>query len=108
MATDTSGFAALADPTRREIFERVVARPSSVGALADELPVSRPAVSQHLRVLKDARLVVDEAVGTRRVYRADPDGLAMLRDYLDLFWRRSLDTFSSLAEESFHDHPDPA
>ncbi len=104
---DRSGFAALADPTRREIFERVAARPSSVGVLADGLPVSRPAVSQHLRVLKDAGLVVDEAVGTRRVYRADPDGVAMLRDYLDHFWRRSLDTFASVAEESFREHPDP-
>ncbi|GAB6939461.1 ArsR/SmtB family transcription factor [Isoptericola variabilis] len=107
MATDISGFAALADPTRREVFERLAARPSSVGELAAGLPVSRPAVSQHLRVLKDARLVADEAVGTRRVYRADPEGLAMLREYLDLFWRRSLDSLASVAEETFHDHPDP-
>jgi len=106
VATDIAGFAALADPTRREIFERVAARPSSVGELAAGLPVSRPAVSQHLRVLKDARLVADEAVGTRRVYRADPEGLAMLREYLALFWRRSLDTLASVAEETSHDHPD--
>ncbi|ADP81067.1 ArsR/SmtB family transcription factor [Pseudofrankia inefficax] len=104
MATYQAAFAALADPTRRAVFERLADRPSSVGELAQELPVSRPAVSQHLRVLKDAGLVVDQAAGTRRIYRANPDGVAMLRDYLDRFWRRSLDTFKSVAEESFHDH----
>ncbi|MBL7490256.1 winged helix-turn-helix transcriptional regulator [Frankia sp. AgB1.9] len=103
MATYQAAFAALADPTRRAVFERLADRPSSVGELAQELPVSRPAVSQHLRVLKDAGLVVDQAAGTRRIYRANPDGVAMLRDYLDRFWRRSLDPFKSVAEESFHD-----
>jgi DNA-binding transcriptional ArsR family regulator len=103
VATYQEAFAALADPTRRAVFERLAERPSSVGELAGELPVSRPAVSQHLRVLKDAGLVIDQAAGTRRIYRANPDGVAMLRDYLDRFWRRSLDTFTSLAEESFHE-----
>ncbi|WP_235498242.1 MULTISPECIES: helix-turn-helix transcriptional regulator [unclassified Frankia] len=104
MGTYQEAFAALADPTRREVFERVAARPMSVGELARELPVSRPAVSQHLRVLKDAGLVTDQAAGTRRIYQANPEGVAMLRDYLDRFWRRSLDTFKSVAEESFRDH----
>ncbi|WP_198153042.1 metalloregulator ArsR/SmtB family transcription factor [Pseudofrankia sp. DC12] len=103
MATYQSAFAALADPTRRAVFERLADRPSSVGDLARELPVSRPAVSQHLKVLKDAGLVIDQAAGTRRIYRTSPDGVAMLRDYLDRFWRRSLDTFKSVAEESFHE-----
>lgn len=104
MATYQSALAALADPTRREVFERIAARPFSVGELAQELPVSRPAVSQHLKVLKAAGLVTDQAIGTRRVYRVDPAGVALLRDYLDAMWRRSLDAFKSLAEESLHDH----
>lgn len=103
MTTYHDGFGALADPTRREVFERLAARPSSVGELAGELPVSRPAVSQHLKVLKDAGLVVAQSVGTRRIYRLDPEGVAMLREYLDLFWRRSLDNFKTVAEEPFHD-----
>lgn len=96
-------FTALADPTRREVFERVAARPTSVGDLARELPVSRPAVSQHLKVLKEAGLVTDRAIGTRRVYRTNPEGVAMLRDYLDAMWRRSLDNFKTLAEETYRD-----
>ena len=103
MTTYQAGFAALSDPTRREVFERVAARPSAVGELARDLPVSRPAVSQHLKVLKDAGLVVDEPAGTRRIYRADPQGVAMLREYLDLFWRRSLDSFKTVAEETLHE-----
>ena len=103
MVTYQDGFAALSDPTRREVFERVAARPTSVAVLAAELPVSRPAVSQHLRVLKDAGLVSDEAHGTRRVYRVNPEAVAMLRDYLDLFWQRSLASFKTAAEETFHD-----
>lgn len=94
----THPFSALADPTRRTIFERVAAHPSVVGALAADLPVSRPAVSQHLRVLKDAGLVVDEAHGTRRVYRIRQEGLAELRLYLDQFWDQSLAAFRDLAE----------
>lgn len=103
MATYQSVFAALADPTRRAVFERLAEKPVSVGELARDLPVSRPAVSQHLKVLKEAGLVTDEAVGTRRVYRVHPAGVALLRDYLDLYWRRSLDALKTLAEETHHD-----
>jgi DNA-binding transcriptional ArsR family regulator len=81
------------DPTRQAILDRLVIRPHAVGQLADELPVSRPAVSQHLKVLKDVGLVRDEKQGTRRVYRVDPAGLAVLRTYLDQFWERSLQAF---------------
>ena len=86
---DTRVFAALADPTRRAVFERVAA----------ELPVSRPAVSQHLKVLKDAGLVTDEARGASRVYRIDPNGLGPLRRWLDEQWDRSLANFKKLAEQ---------
>ena len=96
---DTRVFAALADPTRRAVFERVAAKPRTVGALAAELPVSRPAVSQHLKVLKDAGLVTDEARGTSRVYRIDPNGLGPLRRWLDEQWDRSLANFKTLAEQ---------
>jgi DNA-binding transcriptional ArsR family regulator len=92
-------FTALADPTRREIFERVAARPQAVGELAADLPVSRPAVSQHLKVLSDAGLVTARADGTRRIYELDPQGLAGLRDYLDGFWQRSLSAFTRAAEQ---------
>lgn len=81
------------DPTRQAILDRLAIAPRAVGELADELPVSRPAVSQHLRVLKDVGLVRDERQGTRRVYRVDPAGLAVLRTYLDQFWERSLEAF---------------
>jgi DNA-binding transcriptional ArsR family regulator len=101
--TYQTAFGALADPTRREVFERLAARPSSVGELAGQLPVSRPAVSQHLRVLKDAGLVVAHSAGARRIYRLDPEGVAMVREYLDQFWRRSLETFKIVAEESVDD-----
>lgn len=93
------GWAALADPTRRRILELVAARPRSVRELADRLPVSRPAVSQHLKLLKDAGLIVDEAVGTRRIYSVHPAGLAALRAQLDQFWRQTLMTFKQLAEQ---------
>ena len=96
---DTRVFAALADPTRRAVFERVAAEPRTVGALAAELPVSRPAVSQHLKVLKDAGLVTDEARGTSRIYRIDPHGLGPMRRWLDEQWERSLDNFKRLAEQ---------
>jgi DNA-binding transcriptional ArsR family regulator len=92
-------FAALGDPTRREIFERVATRPQSVGELAGALPVSRPAVSQHLRVLKEAGLVSDGAAGTRRIYRMNPQGLDHLRTYLDHFWNESLAAFKAAAEQ---------
>lgn len=93
------GFAALADPTRREIFERVARKPTTVGELASHFSVSRPAVSQHLKVLKEAELVSDTAVGTSRIYRLEPKGLAMMRHYLDRFWDRALDAFAKAAEE---------
>jgi DNA-binding transcriptional ArsR family regulator len=94
----TEGFAALGDPTRREIFARIAERPRAVGELARELPVSRPAVSQHLRVLKDAGLVVDRAEGNRRIYQADPAGLAALRAQLDMFWNQALATFEEVVD----------
>jgi DNA-binding transcriptional ArsR family regulator len=92
-------FAALADPTRRAVFERVADRPQPVGELADQLPVSRPAVSQHLKVLAEAGLVVARAQGTSRIYELDPRGLEGLRDYLDGFWNRSLVSFRKYAEK---------
>ena len=85
----------LSDPTRRQVFERLRAGPQSVGSLARGLPVSRPAVSQHLKVLKDAGLVTDRAEGTRRVYYIDPDGLGELRQWIDRFWNDSLKSFES-------------
>jgi DNA-binding transcriptional ArsR family regulator len=91
---------ALADPTRREVFERLRAGPSPVGALAAGMPVSRPAVSQHLKVLKEAGLVCEEQQGTRRIYRIDPGGLARLRAWLDRFWDTALDAFKAEAERS--------
>lgn len=99
MANAFEGFAALADPTRREIFERLADRPMPVGELAERLPVSRPAVSQHLRVLKDAGLVVDQQEGTRRVYRVNPKGVEAMHRYLDRFWDRALAAFKAAAEE---------
>jgi len=93
------GMAALGDPTRRAIFERLAEGPAAVGELARAFPVSRPAVSQHLKVLKDAGLVVDRAEGTRRIYQVDPEGLAALRAYLDTFWQRSMAAFQAAAEE---------
>lgn len=100
MSTDRVAVAltALADPTRRLVFESVADRPRAVGELAETLPVSRPAVSQHLKVLKAAGLVLDRAVGTRRIYQLDPDGLDELRGYLDGFWNRSLASFKRAAE----------
>ena len=83
-------WTALGDPSRRAIVERLAEGPRAVGELADELPISRPAVSQHLRVLKDAGLVAERADGTRRIYRLNPAGVAALRDQLDTFWNRAL------------------
>ena len=89
---------ALGDPTRRLIFERLVTRPMAVGELADELPVSRPAVSQHLKVLKEVGLVMDQPNGTRRVYRVDPRGVGALRTYLDQLWDKALAAFAEAVE----------
>jgi DNA-binding transcriptional ArsR family regulator len=88
-------FLALADPTRRKVFEQLRRGPKSVGRIAAEMPVSRPAVSQHLRVLKKAGLVADRAEGTRRVYCIDPHGLAAIRIWLDQFWDDALTAFQS-------------
>ena len=91
---------ALGDPTRWTIFEHLAERPRAVGELADELPVSRPAVSQHLRVLKDAGLVIDRRDGTRRIYQLNPDGLAELRAQLDRFWTQALANFKQIVEQA--------
>jgi DNA-binding transcriptional ArsR family regulator len=88
----------LSDPTRRRVFERLRAGPRSVGVLAKGLPVSRPAVSQHLKALKDAGLVVDRSEGARRVYYIDPDGLGALRRWLDQFWDDALEAFKNEVE----------
>jgi len=96
-AARPDGLAALADPTRRQVFERLAKKALSVGELADGLPVSRPAVSQHLKVLKNAGLVLDERDGTRRVYRVDPRGIEALRNYLDRLWDRALAAFQAAA-----------
>jgi DNA-binding transcriptional ArsR family regulator len=98
VSTNGSGFAALADPTRRAVFERLREGPRPVGDIARDLPVSRPAVSQHLRVLKEAGLVTERRDGTRRLYRIDPDGIAAIRDYFDDFWNEALAAFKAAAE----------
>jgi DNA-binding transcriptional ArsR family regulator len=94
----STAFTALADPTRRRVFEQLRGGPKPVGVIAQNLPVSRPAVSQHLKVLKDAGLVRDEVDGTRRVYRIDPQGLGAIRRWLDEFWDEALDAFRAEAE----------
>jgi DNA-binding transcriptional ArsR family regulator len=88
---------ALGDRTRRAILEKLLAGPVAVGVLADQLPVSRPAVSQHLRILKEAELVVESVAGTRRLYRINQAGLMAVRDYFDRFWETALDNFAILA-----------
>jgi DNA-binding transcriptional ArsR family regulator len=93
----------LADGTRRAIVQRLAHGPLAVGELARDLPVSRPAVSQHLRVLKSAGLVCDRAAGTRRLYQLDPDGIAALRADVDRFWAQALDTFKQMADEAKDD-----
>jgi DNA-binding transcriptional ArsR family regulator len=93
-------FSVLADPTRRRVFEKLGSGPKSVGAIARGLPVSRPAVSQHLRALKDAGLVSDRAEGTRRVYSIDPHGLGALRKWLDQFWDAALQAYADEVAKS--------
>jgi DNA-binding transcriptional ArsR family regulator len=93
------GWTALGDPTRRAIFERLAERPLAVGELAGELPVSRPAVSQHLRVLKDAGLVIGQPAGNRRIYRLDPDGVGALRADLERYWSKALATYKEVVEQ---------
>jgi DNA-binding transcriptional ArsR family regulator len=99
------GWGALGDPTRRAIVACLAERPRAVGELADELPISRPAVSQHLKVLKAAGLVTDRAAGTRRVYRLSPEGLGALRDQLETFWNRALDGYQDIAEQPTEERP---
>jgi DNA-binding transcriptional ArsR family regulator len=96
--TGAEGFEALADPTRRAIFEKLSAAPAAVGELALGLPVSRPAVSQHLRVLEDAGLVSKTAEGTRRIYRIDPRGIGAMRAWLDDHWRTAMTAFGRFDE----------
>ena len=100
MADTGAAIAALADPTRRQVFERLRHGPQPVGMLARGLPVSRPAVSQHLAVLKSAGLVTDRAEGTRRVYQIDPHGLGAIRAWLDQFWDEALLAFKQEAERN--------
>jgi len=96
--TNATAFAALAEPMRTAIVERLAERPMAVGELASLLPVSRPAVSQHLKILKAARLVRDRAEGTRRIYAIDPAGIGQIRAWLDRFWDQSLAAFAAAAE----------
>lgn len=98
MANAAHAFNLLGDPTRRAIVERLAQEPSAVGSLAATLPVSRAAVSQHLKALKDAGLVSDTAVGTKRIYRLDPRGIAAMRDWLDAHWQSALGHFKAFAE----------
>ncbi len=97
-ANQGNGIAALGDDTRRAIFELLARGPRPVGEIARELPVTRPAVSQHLKVLKDAGLVIDRQEGTRRIYQLNPDGVGALRAYFDRFWNRSLAAFKTAVE----------
>jgi len=99
------GWEALGDPSRFAIVQCLAERPRAVGELADQLPISRQAVSQHLRVLKDAGLVADQAVGTRRIYRLNPAGVSALKDQLDTFWRRALDGYQNVIEDKSEENP---
>ena len=105
MTYQLAGLAALGDPTRRTIFERVAEQPRAVVDLARELPISRPAVSQHLKVLKAAGLVVDRPDGNRRIYSADPEALAELRAYFDDFWNTALASLKAVAENPHKEDP---
>jgi DNA-binding transcriptional ArsR family regulator len=100
MPARVSPWSALGDPTRRTIFGRLAERPQAVGQLAEGLPVSRPAVSQHLKVLKDAQLVVDERDGNRRIYRVDPSGVGALRADLQAFWDKTLAAYKQVVESA--------
>jgi len=99
-AYQSDALIALGDPTRRAIFERLGDEPRAVGELARELPVSRPAVSQHLKVLKEAGLVIDRPAGTRRIYQLDPAGVGALRAYLDRFWTKALAAYKVAVEQT--------
>jgi DNA-binding transcriptional ArsR family regulator len=97
---EVEAWTALGDPTRREIFKRLADRPLPVGELAAGLPVSRPAVSQHLKVLKNARLVADEKAGNRRIYRVDPHGINALRADLEEFWTKTLAAYKEVVDQA--------
>jgi DNA-binding transcriptional ArsR family regulator len=97
------GWSALADGTRRAIVDRLAEGPQAVGQLAAQLPVTRSAVSQHLKILKNAGLVSEHAVGTRRIYRLNPTAVAALRDQLDTFWQRALASYVDVAEQPLED-----
>ncbi len=99
MANQSERFAALADPTRRQIFERLARKPLPVGEIADGLPVSRPAVSQHLKILRDAGLVTMHSEGTRNLYQIDFRAIAAMRAYLDRFWNKALAAFKDAVEK---------
>ncbi|MBV8386079.1 MAG: winged helix-turn-helix transcriptional regulator [Acidimicrobiia bacterium] len=99
VAYATAGWTALGEPTRRAIFEQLLDGPLAVGELAEYLPVSRPAVSQHLKVLKAAGLVIDRQAGKHRIYRVEPDGLVALRADLDRFWNKTLAAYKAVVEE---------
>jgi DNA-binding transcriptional ArsR family regulator len=101
----SDGWIVLADATRRAIVSRLAEGPQAVGQLAAELPVSRSAVSQHLKILKDAGLVSERAAGTRRFYRLNPMAVAALRDQLDTFWQRALASYADVAEQATKDRP---
>ncbi|MFN3513893.1 MAG: ArsR/SmtB family transcription factor [Phenylobacterium sp.] len=105
MTNQSRAFAALADPTRRQVFERLASGPAAVGEIARRLPVSRPAVSQHLKVLKEAGLVTDRAEGTRRVYQIDPAGLGAMRAWLDRFWDKTLAAYKLAVEQASKETP---
>jgi DNA-binding transcriptional ArsR family regulator len=100
MANAADMMSALGDPTRQAIFDRLSDGPRPVGELAAQLPVSRPAVSQHLKVLKEVGLVADRQAGTRRLYQVDPAGLQILRSYLDGMWERSLASFEQAVRDA--------
>lgn len=108
MSTDEAGWDVLADGTRRAIVAALADRPRAVGELAASLPVSRPAVSQHLKVLKDAGLVTERAEGTRRIYEVDAVALSALRDQLDTFWRRALGGYGDLVSRPTDDPEEQA
>lgn len=99
------GWEALGDPSRLAIMQCLADRPRAVGELAEELPITRQAVSQHLKVLKGAGLVADQAVGTRRIYRLNPVGVTALKDQLDTFWRRALDGYQNAVEDTSEERP---
>src|SRR3954462_8236479 len=105
MTYATDGWAALADPTRRAIFKQLIEHPRAVGELARDLPVSRPAVSQHLKGPRHAGLVVDKRAGKQRIYQVDPDGLAAFRAELDRFWTKTLAAYKTIVEQPIRGDP---